>query len=80
MEILAEGKGDYLVPDPDGFRAWVREHKPRTLVNKLMSEHDAVRQFVASSAVQVRSSVRSFVNAKKISGCAGSSPTLPRRS
>ena len=47
MEILAEGKGDYLVPDPDGFRAWVREHKPRTLINKLMSEHDAVRQFVA---------------------------------
>ena len=47
MEILAEGKGDYLVPDPDGFRAWVREHKPRTLINKLMSEHEAVQRFVA---------------------------------
>ncbi len=47
MEIIAEGKGDYLKPDPDGFRAWVRDHKPRTLVNKLMSEQEAINRFVS---------------------------------
>ena len=47
MEILAEGQGDYLIPDPDAFRAWVREHKPRTPVNKLVNEHDAIQRFVA---------------------------------
>lgn len=34
-------------PDPDGFRAYVREHKQRALVSKLMSEQDAVAKFVA---------------------------------
>src|SRR5574341_357082 len=47
MEIIAEGKGEYLKPDPDGFRVWVRDHKPRTLVNKLMSEQEAVQRFVS---------------------------------
>jgi glutaconate CoA-transferase subunit A len=47
MEILAEGKGEYFPPDPDGFRAWVRDHKPRTLVNKLMNEQEAIQRFVS---------------------------------
>ncbi len=50
MSILAEGEGAYLKPDPDGFRAWVRDHKPRTLVNKLMSEQEAVVRFVSGGA------------------------------
>ena len=47
MEILAEGTGEYFKPTPDGFRAWVREHKPRPLVNKLMDEREEVKRFVS---------------------------------
>ncbi|GAG43533.1 unnamed protein product, partial [marine sediment metagenome] len=46
VDILAEGKGEYLNVDPDGFRDWVREHKDRALVPKLMSEKEAVDKFV----------------------------------
>jgi glutaconate CoA-transferase subunit A len=46
LDILAEGKGEYLKVDPDGYRDWVREHKNRALVPKLMSEKDAVEKFV----------------------------------
>ena len=38
MEILAEGHGELLGwHDPDENRAWVREHKPRGLIDKRMS-------------------------------------------
>lgn len=37
---------EYLTPDPDEFRAYVREHKQRRLVSKLMSEREAVATFV----------------------------------
>lgn len=37
---------EYLRPDPDGFRAYVREHKQRALVSKLMNEQEAVAKFV----------------------------------
>jgi acyl CoA:acetate/3-ketoacid CoA transferase alpha subunit len=47
MRVLAEGKADYLAVDPDGFRAYVRDHKQRALTPKLMSAHDAVERFVA---------------------------------
>lgn len=47
MEILAEGNGAYFPPDPDGFRAWVKDRKPRTLVNKLMDEHQAIDTLVS---------------------------------
>ena len=47
MEILAEGQGAYLPPDPDGFRAWVRDNKPRTLVHKVMNEHEVIEKFVS---------------------------------
>jgi len=46
LDILAEGKGEYVKVDPDGFRDWVREHKDRALVPKLMSEKEAVEKFV----------------------------------
>jgi len=46
LDILAEGRGQYLKVDPDGFRDWVREHKDRALVPKLMSEKEAVEKFV----------------------------------
>lgn len=38
---------EYRPPDPDGFRAYVREHKQRALVPKVMDEHEAVAKFVA---------------------------------
>ena len=46
VDILAEGRGKYLKVDPDGFRDWVREHKERALVPKLMSEKEAVEKLV----------------------------------
>ena len=46
LDVLAEGRGQYLKVDPDGFRDWVREHKDRALVPKLMSEKEAVEKFV----------------------------------
>ena len=46
MEVLASGKGEFRVPDPDGFREYVREHKPTALVDKVMSEQEAVEKFV----------------------------------
>jgi len=47
MEVLASGQGEYRPPDPDGFREWVRTHKSRSLVDKTMSEQEAVARFVA---------------------------------
>ncbi|MGQ9572417.1 MAG: CoA transferase subunit A [Dehalococcoidia bacterium] len=46
MKILAEGQGEYLKPDLDGYRDWVRDHKSRALVPKLMSEKEAIEKFV----------------------------------
>lgn len=46
MEVLASGIGEYRQPDPDGFREYVRAHKERRLVNKVMTEQEAVSRFV----------------------------------
>ena len=47
IEILAEGQGELLGwHDPDENRAWVRDHKPRGLIDKQMSVHEAVARFV----------------------------------
>ena len=46
MEVLASGEGAYVQPDPDGFREWVRTHKTRALVNKLMTEEEAISRFL----------------------------------
>ena len=47
LDILAEGRGEYLKVDPDGFREWVRDHKDRAMVPKLMSEKEAVEKLVS---------------------------------
>jgi acyl CoA:acetate/3-ketoacid CoA transferase alpha subunit len=50
MEILAEGSGELLGwHDPDENRAWVRDHKPRGLIDKRMSVTEAVTKFVRDS-------------------------------
>jgi predicted urease superfamily metal-dependent hydrolase len=47
IEIIAEGKGELLGwRDPDENRVWVRENKPRGLVDKQMSVKEAVEKFV----------------------------------
>jgi glutaconate CoA-transferase, subunit A len=46
MNVIASGTAPYLRVDPDGHRAWVREHKSRRLVSKLMGEREAVDRFV----------------------------------
>ena len=34
------------MPDPDGYREWVRDHKSRALVSELMTAQEAVSRFV----------------------------------
>ena len=46
MEVLESGIGEYLPPDPDGFREYVRTHKEKRLVDKVMSEHEAISRYV----------------------------------
>jgi acyl CoA:acetate/3-ketoacid CoA transferase alpha subunit len=47
LEILAEGEGELLGwHDPDDNRAWVRDHKPRGLLDKRMSVREAVTRYV----------------------------------
>lgn len=47
IEILAEGKGELVGwRDPDENRAWIRDNKPRGLLDKRMSVQEAVSRFV----------------------------------
>ncbi len=46
MRILEEGKAEFLKVDPDGFRGYVRDHKPHQMVSKLTTHKDAVEKFV----------------------------------
>ncbi|UCG42575.1 MAG: CoA transferase subunit A [candidate division WOR-3 bacterium] len=47
MEVIESGIGElFQSPDPDGFREFVRTKKNTGMVDKLMSEHDAVARFV----------------------------------
>jgi len=46
IEVLDEGIGEFRTPDPDGYREWVRDHKSRALVSKLMTAQEAVSRFV----------------------------------
>jgi acyl CoA:acetate/3-ketoacid CoA transferase alpha subunit len=47
MEILRAGKGELIQPfDLDEFREWNRTRKTRKLVDKIMTEEEAVHQFV----------------------------------
>jgi acyl CoA:acetate/3-ketoacid CoA transferase alpha subunit len=47
MEIIESGIGEMIQPpDIEGFREWNRTHKTRKLVDKRMSEKEAISQFV----------------------------------
>lgn len=48
IEVLAEGTAAFHPVDPDGFRAYVRDHKNRALKSRLMTAREAVSRFVAS--------------------------------
>ncbi len=48
MEVLDSGSGElFHVPDPDGHRAYVRQHRSRALTEKVMTEQEAVSKFVS---------------------------------
>jgi acyl CoA:acetate/3-ketoacid CoA transferase alpha subunit len=53
LKLLAEGGGDFLKVDPDGYREYVRDHKNRAMVTKLMSEKEAVEKFVSDGDYMV---------------------------
>jgi hypothetical protein len=47
MEVLDSGIGElFHVPDPDGHRAYLRQNRSRALVEKVMTEQEAVSEFV----------------------------------
>ncbi|MBI5304831.1 MAG: CoA transferase subunit A [Chloroflexi bacterium] len=47
MQVLARGRGELIQPpDLEAFREWNRTQKTRALVDKRMSEADAIRRFV----------------------------------
>jgi glutaconate CoA-transferase, subunit A len=46
VTLLAKGRGDFKPPDPDAFRQYVRDHKERRLVDKVISEQGAVSRYV----------------------------------
>jgi len=48
MEILSSGVGElFQPPDLEGHRAYIREHRRRALVEKVMTEQEAVGRFVS---------------------------------
>ena len=47
MNVIEEGIGELIQPpDVDAFREWNRTKKTRKLVDKVMDEHEAVKNFV----------------------------------
>lgn len=46
IRILDEGTGEYKRPDPDALRRFIRDEKDRRLVDKRMTEQEAVSRFV----------------------------------
>src|SRR3990172_1306769 len=47
LEVLESGQGELIQPfDLDEFREWNRTKKSRKLEDKLMTEQEAIRQFV----------------------------------
>ncbi len=47
MDVLATGQGELIQPpDMDAFRQWNREHKSKALVDKVMTEQDAISKFL----------------------------------
>ena len=47
MEVLLEGRAPIRFTHPDDFREWVRTHKRREPVEKLLSAREAVARYVA---------------------------------
>lgn len=47
METIEQGTAEIRFTHPDAFRAWVRQHKRREMVEKLVSEREAIARFVA---------------------------------
>lgn len=48
MDVIDMGIGPlFHKPDPDGHRAYIKQHKSRALVEKVMTEQEAVSKFVA---------------------------------
>ena len=46
MDVLEYGTAKTYIQDVDDIREWMRDNKPRALVDKVMDEHEAVRKFV----------------------------------
>jgi glutaconate CoA-transferase subunit A len=46
IRILDEGTGEFKRPDPDALRRFVRDEKDRRLVDKRMTEQEAISRFV----------------------------------
>ena len=47
IEVLDTGQGTlFQPPDPEAHRAFIRDHKPKGLVSKLMTEQDAIGKLV----------------------------------
>ncbi len=47
MEVIEEGTAGIRFSHPDEFREWVRDQKRREMVEKVMSEREAISRFVA---------------------------------
>lgn len=47
MQVIDSGIGEFRLPDPDGHRAYIQQHKARALVEKVMTEQEAVSKFVS---------------------------------
>jgi len=47
MQVLESGRGELIQPpDLEAFREWNRSYKPRKLIDKLMTEREAISRFV----------------------------------
>lgn len=46
MEVMASGTANFRMPDPDGHREYLREHRARGLVDRRMTEQEAVSNLV----------------------------------
>ncbi len=46
MTVVAQGTSVFLAPDPDAHRHYIRDHKEKGLVSKVMSESEAIDRFV----------------------------------
>lgn len=51
MNVIESGIGELIQPpDLDAFREWNRKHKSKALVDKVMTEHEAVKRFMFDGA------------------------------